>query len=63
MERQPEHLVSDKMKIQIMTDALRKLACLGSGNNLGNSDGNIIAQRALVRSGVGFDDPVVKNDS
>lgn len=31
--------------------ALRKLARLGNGNQLGNSDGNIIAQKALAKAG------------
>ncbi len=49
---QPEHLVSESLKMQLFVDALRKLACLGNGKHLGNSEGNIIAQRALARAGV-----------
>ena len=30
-------------------DALEKLACLGNGDYYGNSDGNIIAQKALTQ--------------
>ena len=50
--KQPEHLVSNAMKLEILTTALRTLSCLGNGKHLGNSDGNIIAQKALVRAGI-----------
>ncbi len=38
-----------KVVIQIMREALEKLAKLGNGNEYGNSDGNIIAQDALKK--------------
>lgn len=49
---QPEHIMSESLKMQLFIEALRKLACLGNGKHLGNSEGNIIAQRALARAGV-----------
>lgn len=54
-----EHLISEALKkptpeesYEIMVTALKKLAYLGNGDKLGNSEGNIIAQRALIRTGV-----------
>ena len=34
-------------ELESLKQALKKLACLGNGNQYGNSDGNIIAQKAL----------------
>lgn len=44
-----EHL-SDKAEIERLRAVLEELACLGNGDRYGNSDGNMIAQKALKQS-------------
>jgi hypothetical protein len=68
MDKQPEHIVSKAMKRPmerhevspisekaqnlVFIGALKKLAYLGNGDKLGDSQGNIIAQRALIKAGI-----------
>lgn len=39
--------IQEQAGTHVLLDALRKLSCLGNGDQPGNSDGNLIARRAL----------------
>ena len=40
-------VIECKARIAFLEEALRTLACFGNGDKPGNSDGNMIARRAL----------------
>ena len=55
-QRITEHREPDyKTQNEIYLAALKEIACLGNGDKYGNSDGNVIAQKAIAKASASTD--------